>query len=124
MFEIIGAAVLLLLILASIAWLWLFKSRHNKLDKTYHEALHAESIGDYDKATGIYQSMLQSSFRVQKDEKLRNQIQQRIDTIRYQQQYLHQFTEDADAAREKTSGNAARVKPAADISHPPPKSYV
>jgi|GEM_PF-5121489 hypothetical protein len=115
MFEIIGAAVLLLLVLASIAWLWLFKSRHNKLDKTYHEALHAESIGDYDKATSIYQSMLQNSHRVQKDEKLRIQIQQRMDTIRYQKQYDNQFAEDADAAR---------VKSTAGVNHPPPKSFV
>ena len=77
--------------------------RRKWLDVVYHNALHAESQGAYVEAIELYQSILdRSKGNPLIDSGTRAQILQRINTIRYQQEYLSQFGED----KSLPSGNA------------------
>jgi hypothetical protein len=54
--------------------------------------LHAESVGDYALAIQLYQTILdQATSFLLRDASIQTQIQERIDTIRHQQQYLSQW---------------------------------
>jgi hypothetical protein len=76
--------------------------RKKWLDLAYHNALHAESIGQYAVAIDLYQSILDRSRRNPLvDEETRVQIRQRINTLRYQQDYLKQFAEDKQFVEDK-----------------------
>lgn len=92
--EIIGAGVLFLLLLVVLGSVWVVRSRNTRLDRAYHEALHAESVEDYVRATELFQAILDRYSGVL-DEKIKAQIKARIDTMRYQKEYLKRFEERA-----------------------------
>jgi hypothetical protein len=90
--EIICIAGFVILITGIVTGGWVIAGRHKRLDRTYHDALHAESLGQYASATKLYQSILDSSgpFFLM-DEAVRSLVKRRMDTIRYQQEYLNQY---------------------------------
>lgn len=94
MVEIIGVGVLFLLLLVVLGSFWVVRSRNTRLDRAYHEALHAESVEDYARATELFQAILDRYSGVL-DEKIKAQIRARIDTMRYQKEYLKRFEERA-----------------------------
>jgi hypothetical protein len=74
------------------AVIWIIGKRKNLLDRAYHDALHAESTGQYDTATKLYQSILDRSwFFMIMDEGIRSHIKRRMNTLRHEQDYLAQF---------------------------------
>jgi hypothetical protein len=90
--ELICIAGFGVLIAGIVTGGWVIAGRHKRLDQTYHDALHAESQGQYANATKLYQSILDSSgpFFLM-DDAVRSLVKRRMDTIRYQQDYLSQF---------------------------------
>lgn len=102
MIEIIGVGVLFFLLIVVLLSFWFLKSRNSKLDKAYHEALHAESVEDFALATRLYQSIL-DKHGSRLDEKIRYQIKQRIDTMRHQEEYLKAFAQ-GKAVEDKGKG--------------------
>ncbi|WP_133995778.1 hypothetical protein [Dinghuibacter silviterrae] len=78
------------------------KHRTSKLDKAYHEALHAESVEDFARATQLYESILEKYSGVL-DEKIRHQIKSRINTMRYQQEYSKRFEERPAPVKRQSS---------------------
>jgi hypothetical protein len=91
-FWIAGCSAVTLGFAAAVGGMLLRQKK--RLNLTYHEALHAESTGQYDAAIALYQSILDRSGGKALDERTRAQIMQRISTIRYQQGYLSQFSTD------------------------------
>jgi flagellar basal body-associated protein FliL len=89
---ILGIVFLLLLLLTVLFSAFFVKRRGSMLDKAYHEALHAESVEDFARATQLYETILEK-YSNALDEKVRHQIKSRIDTMRYQQDYAKRFEE-------------------------------
>lgn len=88
-----GIICLFVLSIAVVYGSWMIVRRKSKLDRLYHDALHAESIGEYDQATGLYQAILdRPGGYLLLDRDARSYIKQRIDTLRLEQDYLSQFT--------------------------------
>jgi hypothetical protein len=97
MIEIIGLGVLSLILVVVALSIWFIKSRNTRLDKAYHDALHAESVEDFALATQLYESILEKH-GAGLDTKVRYQIQQRIDTMRHQKEYLKGFGQKDEVA--------------------------
>ena len=98
MVEIIGIGCFSALIIGIAVFGWIRNKRGRELDRVYHDALHAESIGDYDLATQLYRSIL-DRFGSLIDEAIRTHIRSRVDTIRHQQEYLSQFGKQNEPSR-------------------------
>ncbi len=71
---------------------WIIGKQHRRLDRLYHDALHAESNGHYAAATALYQSILdKSGFFLVIDHGIRALVKSRMNTLRHEQDWLSQF---------------------------------
>ena len=101
MVEMIVIGCFSALVVGVAAFGWIRNKRGRELDRVYHDALHAESIGDYDLATQLYRSILER-FGSLIDSAIRAHIRSRVDTLRHQQEYMSQWKQ-AEPAPEPRS---------------------
>lgn len=90
------AILALVICIAAVAWIT--HKRKASLDRIYHDALHAESTGQYDTATKLYQSILDRSwFFMIMDNGIRSLIKRRMNTLRHEQNYHSHFLSNKGA---------------------------